>query len=435
MGSNQKRLLGAFAIALAFATHAQAESQYVISNISATSDRTSGIALNGSEFVMSGSGSGSSPFMEAAGYNLSTFTQDWTWKNTISAQNFGSAVAVDSLGHVLVVGSIYFPGTKPTDNFAIARLYQQSPGVYALDSSFTSASCASGYPAGFCNSKLGSNTNSAAYGAVVDSSNRVVAAGSSGTSTTFNFAIARYTSSAALDTSFGGTGFIVTSMPSYPSSNINALTQDASGNLVAAGSANNGNNACIARYTGSGAGLDSSLVGGHGAVSPVAGTVCIPNSVLGASSSTVLNGVTVDSAGNIVVTGTMLPTTGHKVALVARFTSTGALDATFGPTGAGFITVQATTTLHNVGKGVQIDPVTNEVVVSGWVGGTAGQKWLIARVSPNGSAVNSANLFTLPGSGTQNEATGLIMVPGGALMSGSSDSPTHGKWNFAAALY
>ena len=154
---------------------------------------------------------------------------------------------------------------------------------------------------------------------VVDG-NRYVVSGtiSSGGVSNRDFAIVRYTETGALDTTFGGGDGIATA--DFGANDIAfSMAQDGTGYVV---SGQRGTSElALARFTSTGT-LDTSF-SGDGLVTAT-----------GAGDG---RGVEVDASGNIVVAGNSL--SGANSTTVARFTSAGAIDTTFGG-GDGIVTTQ-----------------------------------------------------------------------------------------------
>src|SRR4051812_27792736 len=103
MNTKTTRQLGVLAIALCFASPAHAESQYVTSNLTTGGNFANGIAMNGaSEFVLGGADRSFNRMM-AAGYDLATFTQKWSYVSPSTLNTQALAVNADS-------GLIYLTG-------------------------------------------------------------------------------------------------------------------------------------------------------------------------------------------------------------------------------------------------------------------------------------------------------------------------------------
>ena len=155
-------------------------------------------------------------------------------------------------------------------------------------------------------------------------SHDTIVAGQSGNA----IALAAYKSDGTLDTGFGGGSGIVTLSLGTGTSAANAVAVDASGNIVVAGFATGshvtGEDFAVARFTSSGA-LDSTFGGAnHGFVL---------TDIAGADKADIANAITIDASGNIIVAGQTGTGTSEHVAVV-RYNNAGTLDATFGSGGA-----------------------------------------------------------------------------------------------------
>ncbi len=196
-----------------------------------------------------------------------------------------------------------------------------------------------------------------------------------------NFALARYTSTGALDNTFGGDGVVVSALAAGENrDNALAVALQPDGKIVAAGgirmgAGNTNNDMVVARYNAEGT-LDSSF-GGDGVVT----TAVAPGTRQDAAI-----GVAIQPDGKIVVGGQadMGPGAGRHNFAFVRYNADGTLDATFGgdgivttavAVGDGFDTAWALTLLPE-GK---ILGVGNALMASGLF------EIALARYNPDGS--------------------------------------------------
>jgi uncharacterized delta-60 repeat protein len=218
-----------------------------------SNDRAYAVAIDSlNRIVLAGQAIGGSSVVFAvarlttAGALDSSFDGDG--KQTISF-GFGSslaeAVAIDSLGRILVAGD-WYNASNANDDFAVARL--TSAG--ALDSSFDGDGK---------QTVVFGTANEIAYGVAVDSTNRIVVAGYVANPPNYDFAVARLTVAGALDSSFDGDGkqtidFAASTDTAY------VVHVDSLNRIVVAGRAYTGPNSdfATARLTPAGA-LDSSF--------------------------------------------------------------------------------------------------------------------------------------------------------------------------------
>ena len=154
---------------------------------------------------------------------------------------------------------------------------------------------------------------------VIQSDGKIVAAGSSHSSSTGDFAVARFNPNGSLDTTFDGDGKVTTDFGNTSDRGY-AVAIQTDGKLVVAGYASDGNaRFALARYNSNGS-LDSSF----------GGTGKITTTFLGVDDYAF--GVAVQTDGKIVAAGYASSGPSYSFAL-ARYSSTGALDLSFGSSG------------------------------------------------------------------------------------------------------
>ena len=159
-----------------------------------------------------------------------------------------------------------------------------------------------------------------ARGVAIQSDGKIVVVGYSSDSSKTYFTVARYSSDGMLDMSFGVNGTRTTALDPAASFATSVAIQG-DGKIVVAGYVDNGGNSdfALARYTSSGA-PDSSFGSG--------GIVTFPMGV----SNEIANGVVIQSDGKIVIAGTVSNGSNNDFG-VARLTSNGILDDSFGDQG------------------------------------------------------------------------------------------------------
>ncbi|MGF1471252.1 MAG: hypothetical protein ACFB50_05840 [Rubrobacteraceae bacterium] len=110
----------------------------------------------------------------------------------------------------------------------------------------------SGNPPGTVTTDVGGNGTSFAEGVAIQPDGKVVAAGSAGTDSGDEFAVARYNADGTLDPSFGTNGTVTTDVGGNDSSFANAVALQPDGKIVAAGRAitGSGTEFAVARYKG-----------------------------------------------------------------------------------------------------------------------------------------------------------------------------------------
>jgi uncharacterized delta-60 repeat protein len=265
--------------------------------------------------IVAGGGSGAPGYNEFAlvRYNANGSLDTAFGNNGVVLTSVGSTtsylegLAIDGSGNIVAVGSsLVSPG-----EFAVARYLPN--GV--LDATFGSG--------GIVLTRVGSSQASAYAVAIQGSQIYVAGTASQGNSSKhstppYGFALARYNANGTLDNTFGPSHNGVVITPQFvPNQNdvAYAMAIQSDGKIVLAGAA--GSKMAVVRYTPSGV-LDTSF-NGSGIVTGLAMGVFGNNST---------NSVLVQSNGGIVVGGGS--STG---ATLARLTSSGQLDTTFGSQG------------------------------------------------------------------------------------------------------
>ncbi|NJK46760.1 MAG: hypothetical protein HC933_23135, partial [Pleurocapsa sp. SU_196_0] len=217
----------------------------------------------------------------------------------------GQDVAVDSSGNIVVVG--YTDDAVGTVDFAVARLLDSG----LLDNSFdTDGRQTIDF--------AGGNTDEA-YGVKIGSDNSVIVAGKS-VNGDDDMAVARLTSSGALDLTFDTDGRQTASFAVSSNEIANAVTVDSSGNVFLAGYTTASGNVLMAvtKFTASGA-FDNTFDMDGRQTLDFSGTDERANAIL------------LDSSGRIVIVGTS-DAADIKFA-VARLSPAGGLDSSFNGTG------------------------------------------------------------------------------------------------------
>lgn len=213
------------------------------------------------------------------------------------------AVLLQSDGKIVTVGSATDGGAY---SFALARFTTAG----ALDASFGTS--------GKTLTSIGSDDY--AYAAAQQSDGKIVAVGEASNGTNKKFALARYDANGILDTSFGTSGKVMTSLGAYDDS-AKAVAIQSDGKIVVAGHTSDSSRQFIAlaRYSSTGV-LDSSFGTG--------GIVTYP---LGSGDS-YANSVALQPNGKILIGG-VSKIAGQDVFTLLRYSSTGSLDASFGSGG------------------------------------------------------------------------------------------------------
>jgi len=216
-------------------------------------------------------------------------------------------------------------------------------------------------------------------GIKIDSNGKIVAAGYTQTGDVQNIAVARYNSDGSLDTSFNSTGKVTTLTSGATASYANAVAIDSSNKILVAGTTtlSDLSNIMVARYTTAGA-LDATF--GTGGVATLA---------IGDGGGA--NSIIIDANNKIVVVGTVV-ISGQPNLFVARFNSDGTLDTGFGT--SGYTTV--TGGVAYLGNCVKID--SNAKIVAC---GNTPQDFLLIRFNADGTLDTSFGV----------DETGIVVTP------------------------
>lgn len=195
--------------------------------------------------------------------------------------------------------------------------------------------------------------------AVAMQSGKILVAGNATVADVTQFFITRLNSNGALDTGFGTSGFTLT--PIGDGATANAMGIQSNGKIILGGTTviSGQPRFALARYTSSGV-LDTTF-----------GTSGTTNVAIGTSAAG--TALAIDSSNKIVLCGFSI-TSGNHVIAVARFTSSGTLDGTFGTSGIVTIDIPSTTIDHGLGIAIQAD---GNIVITG----NSGSDLLVLRLN------------------------------------------------------
>lgn len=258
----------------------------------------------------------------------------------IVTTNFGTgihhahAVVIDNNGKIVVAG---YSDTGTSHNFAIARYTTNG----ALDGTFGVG--------GIRTTSLGAGDDEI-NGMAIAGNGKIVVAGQTVVNLDNQFALARYTTAGALDTSFGSGGIVKTNI-GLGSDAANALAIQGDGEIVAGGRSNNGTDRdfALVRYTSNGS-IDTSYGASGKRITAVG------------PADDEIQAIALNTGGEVVAAGYSDSGVDLDLAL-ARYTTSGSLDGTFGTGGT------TTTDIgHNdTGFGVAVQG-DGMIVVSGTAG-------------------------------------------------------------------
>ncbi|GGJ53750.1 hypothetical protein [Deinococcus roseus] len=231
---------------------------------------------------------------------------------TGAAADGGNALAVQSDGKIVVAG--FTTSSTSGKDFALARY--NSNGT--LDTTF-------GTGGKRTDAISASNGADEITGVAIDSNGKIVVSGYTTVSTFTKFVVARYNSNGTPDTTFNTTGRTVTPINAN-NDRANAIVLQPDGKIVVAGTsiltAGSNEDFVAVRYTTSGA-LDTSF--GNAGITQISF-----GSNIGQEQA---NGLDLQADGKIVLAGRTRSSGGNYDLAMVRLTTAGALDSTFGKSG------------------------------------------------------------------------------------------------------
>jgi len=368
-----------------------------------TEDGATGVALqtNGAIVVVGRTYVGASSDFALARYD-STGNLDSTFGTAgITTTDFGGndeahAVTLQSDGKILVAG---VTTSGSTSQFAVARY--TTLGV--LDTTFSSD--------GKVFTQIGSSADEA-FAIGVDADGSIVVAGSSNNGSSKDFAVARYETDGDLDTGFSTDGKVTFSFGSGDDI-ARGLAFQNDEKIVIAGSAKSGvqNNFAVARLDTAGA-LDTSGFG-------TAGKTTIDFLTSPSSSDEVAYGVRVLTGGSILLGGTMNNGTNDLLAL-ARVTTTGVLDTSFGSSGKATLGYFDTTgAAFNVQARAMTLTSGNQPVMAGFVNPESGFEVAVSQFQTDGSkdiGFGTDGILATDVAGQADEGHGLTIQSDGKIV-------------------
>jgi len=228
------------------------------------------------------------------------------------AGSYASSVALQSDGKIIAAGTVFVDfiiGEQSDTDFALARYNRDG----SLDTTFGSGGLVS-------TDFLGKEDD--AFSVLIQPDGKIVAVGSANDPANYyDFAAVRYLSNGTIDTSFGVSGKVQTDFGDQNFDRAQAAALQADGKIVAAGFAiSHGGgveNFAVARYTSSGV-LDTSF--SSDGKQQITFNNCCQSA----------NEVLLQSDGKIITVGYANTEDSDSDFLLARLTTNGALDSTFG---------------------------------------------------------------------------------------------------------
>ncbi|MCA1832344.1 MAG: hypothetical protein ABR548_06360 [Actinomycetota bacterium] len=314
-------------------------------------------------------------------------------------------VLIQPDGKIVAAGSTDLGGSS--SNFALLRY--SSAGV--PDSGFGSGG------------KVTTDFGGADFGSAIarQGDGKILVAGGTETSV----ALARYGTGGTLDSTFGSGGKISTQVSGAAAFGYAVLVQP-DGKIVVAGSADDGTAASILvlRYSANGT-LDPSFGTGGLTKSPVPG--------LNANAYA----VSLDAAGKIVVAGAVDSDAGADF-IVARYTSAGILDSSFGSSGK--VTTSFSGFDYAYALAIQPD---GKVIAAGTAQNGSGTNFALARYNANGtldssfgsSGKVSTSFSPLFSNAVTSGAAGAVLLQGDRIIAAGNAGASGGAERFAVARY
>jgi uncharacterized delta-60 repeat protein len=290
-------------------------------------------------------------------------------------------VAVQSDGRIVVAGSAY---NGNDDDFAVARYNPDgTPDTTFNGTGRVTTGIGGGADAGTC--------------VALQSDGRIVVAGFSYNGTNKDFAVVRYNSDGTLDTTFNGTGKVVTPLGGDSSGKSVAVQSD--GKIVVAGSAFNGTDYdfALVRYhgnasTGTPGTLDTTFNGTGTVVQPIG------------TGDDFITGMALQSNGKIVVAG-YSNNAGSIDCALARYNADGTPDTDFNGTGNVATSLSSTGDDEFLAVAVQSD---GKIVAAGYAYNGTNYDFALVRYHGDSSTGTPGTLDT------DFNGTGKVITPLGA---------------------
>ena len=266
-----------------------------------------------------------------------------------------NSVAIQSDGKIVAAG--WVGGAGFNQGFGLTR-YNSSDG--SLDNSFDTD--------GKVLTQFQANTYAEATAVAIQSDGKIVAAGFGSIGGVFSFLVARYNTNGSLDTGFDSDGKAVTQI-GISDDRAYAIALQADGKIVVAGYSTNGSDwdLAVVRYNTNGS-LDNTF-DGDGIMTATVGSEAVAQSVA------------IQSDGKIVIGGTGRLIAGTEDFMVARFNTNGTPDTGFDTDG--FVTTPiGSAEDHGSGVGVQAD---GKIVLAGYTYTGTKYNFALARYSSTGA--------------------------------------------------
>jgi uncharacterized delta-60 repeat protein len=284
-----------------------------------------------------------------------------------------------------------------SDNKIVTVGYSDKPQQFTIARYNTNGTLDSGFGTGGI-VKTAFSDRAYAYSVAIQSDGKIVVGGDGG----YAFALTRYTTAGALDSTFGTGGKVTTAIGSQ--SSIQSIAIQSDGKIVAAGYTEAQGDFAVARYTSAGA-LDTTFGGGDG----------ITTTDFYGDDDRIFS-MKLQSDGKIVAAGYTYDLNPDLNFALARYNSDGSLDTSFSSDGL-------VNTSHACG--CRIDALG--IQPDGKIVATASNEDIyLARYNTDGSLIGSVTATNVGGSadsslGLTTDASGAILVAGTTISSGNAD--------------
>lgn len=272
--------------------------------------------------------------------------------------------------------------------------------------------------------------DAAAVGLSLQADGKIVLAGSCGASNAAVFCAARYLNTGALDTSFGVSGIaIAPAVGGITNAVASAMAQQGDGKIVVSGTCGTTTTRyCAGRFTAAGA-LDTTF-----------GSVGVVATVVGSASSNA-NAMALQPDGAVVVGGQCThPTIGSFPFCVVRYTSGGSLDASFGSGGIYFAFPNFGDTSGEFLLALALQP-DGKIVMGGQCNmSVTGPDFCLARLTTAGvldttfGNAGKAILALSPANGVDHMRS-LQVMPDGRIVSAGGCADTNGTYNMCISRH
>ncbi len=284
----------------------------------------------------------------------------------VGSSDFGKSLTIQPDGKILVAGSIY---DGSSNGFAIVRYNTDG----SLDTNFNGT--------GKLVTDIGTGTNDSGYSVTVQPDGKIVVAGYSFSGSSYDFAVVRYNANGSLDTSFNGTGKLVTDIGFITYDYANSVTVQPDGKIVVAGYSSSGSNYdfSVVRYNANGS-LDTSFNGTGKLVTDI-----------GIGTSDHAESVTVQPDGKVVVAGWSESggnSDFNNDFAVVRYNANGSLDTSFN--GTGKLVTDIGVGNYDRAYSVTVQP-DGKIVVAGESYDGSSYEFAVVRYNANGSLDTTFN--------------------------------------------